>query len=728
MSIGTLRGVIGPLAAAALLLLLLAALHLMSEALQNSVELNRYFIPLLLFIAVGLFTLMLLVGISIVQMILRYRRQAAGSGLTLRMVALFVTLSIAPVAIVFAYSQQLLSHGIDNWFDVRIDQAMEDALELSRASLSLHQRERLRSTQQLIGELEGLSITALTLSLNTLRERYGATELLLMDGNGQIITSSNVDPTQLVPNRPDSAILHQVHEEGSFVSLAPQEEDILQVRVVVTAPRRPYLLQALYPTSLNVTLLTERVEQAYNHYKELSYLRNSLKSAFTITLSLVLLFSILAATWAALYASRRLVAPIIEIAAGTHEVADGHYGLQLPPPRFRDELAFLVASFNSMSRRIEAARDAADRSQHALETQHAYLEAVLGGLSSGVIAFDDAGQLKTANPAAHLILGLDPERHLRITLHELQQHSNQLQPFVSAIEEALRSNHDEWQGEITLHRNSGRQVLLCRLTPLLRPSDPQSGGHVLLFDDVTQLLQAQRDAAWGGVARRLAHEIKNPLTPIQLSAERLRHKLLEQLSGDNAAILDRATHTIVAQVEAMKLMLDTFSDYARPPKLHPQPLLLDPLLDEVLELYRNDPAGVLFESRLQAATIHVNADPLRMRQLFHNLLKNAREAVLEQLHPQIHIQTRFVELHDYRYLEIAISDNGPGFSTEILPRLFEPYFTTKARGTGLGLAIVKKIIEEHGGLIHAENIHPTGALLTLRLPVLVEEDEQELRN
>jgi nitrogen fixation/metabolism regulation signal transduction histidine kinase len=718
MFIDTLKRFIGgPLPVVALLMLLLTGLHLMSAAVQNADELDRHFVPLLILIGFGLLALVVLVGINIAQLILRYRRQAAGSGLTLRMVGLFVILALVPVGVVYYHSQQFLLYGIDSWFNVKIDQAMEDAMELSRASLALHQRERLKTTQQLIAEIDGVSITGLTLSLSELRERYGATELLLMEQNGAMISSSNVDITQLVPDRPDDSVLRQVREEGAFVALSPQgDSGILQVRVVLAAPYRPYILQALYPTSVNVTSLTERVQGAYNQYKELSFLRQSLKNSFTLTLALVLLFSVLSAIWAAFYASRRLTSPIIEIADGTREVANGRYGLQLPRPKARDELTFLVSSFNAMSRRIAAARDAADHSQRELALQHTYLETILSRLSSGVIAFDEGRRLGTVNPAARDILAMEERHRPGMPLQELAEISPKLQRFVAVVEGALNDSPGEWRGEIELHGGGGRQVLLCRLTPLSHPENENSG-HVLVFDDVTALIRAQQDAAWGGVARRLAHEIKNPLTPIQLSAERLRHKCLPVINQESAPILDRSTATIISQVEAMKQMLDTFSEYARPPKMNPEPLMLDKVLADVLELYRGDTSGVQLEIALAAGDALLMADALRMRQVFHNLLKNAREAAETVEQPCIGVASRVADEAGQRFMEVVITDNGPGFDDQVASRLFEPYVTTKAKGTGLGLAIVKKIVEEHGGTIAAENADEGGARITLRLPL-----------
>ncbi len=702
---------------ATLLLLLLVALHLMSSAVQNTSELSELFVPLLLFILVGLVGLVVLVLANVVQLAARYRRQEAGSRLMLRMAAIFMVLALVPVSVVYFYSQQFLMHGIDSWFDVHVDQAMEDALGLSRASLDLHKRERFKATQKLFLELDGSSVAGLTLSLEELREHYGATELVLMDSSGHIITSSHADPTLLVPDRPDNSILQQVRGGDNFVGLASGKEDgPLQVRVVLVDTVHSFILQALFPTSENLTTLTENVQNAYNRYRELAFLRKSLKNTFTLALALVLLFGLLAAIWAAFFTARRLVAPIADIAEGTRAVAKGDYDKQLPLPRFRDELSFLVASFNTMTRRIAKARDAADRSQHQVEAQRTYLETVLGRLSSGVLTFDADNCLRTANPAACEILQLEAGKCEGRSLQELLARGGSLQQFVESLQAPLSQSEGEWRDEITLYGGEGRQVLLCRSTPLARP-EGEAAGHVLVFDDVTTLIRAQRDAAWGEVARRLAHEIKNPLTPIQLSAERLRQKYLPKMPPSDAEILDRATRTIVAQVEAMKEMVNAFSDYARPPSMKLQPVSLNELVSEVLDLYRS--ASPEIRVSLDSEQAEVEADPVRLRQVLHNLVKNAQEALVEHGDAWIEVGTQQKRKGDCLFVELRVSDNGPGFDDEDLVHLFEPYVTTKRKGSGLGLAVVKKIVEEHGGMIWAENREQGGACVILRLPVLV---------
>ncbi len=704
-----------------LLVLLLVSLHLMTTAVQSSSELNRLYIPLLLFSIFGLIVLVVMITIQLVRLVRQYRRKKMGSRLTVRMVVLFVALSLMPLSVVYYYSLDFLLRGIDSWFDVQIDQTMDDALELSRASLDLHKRERLKRTEQAMSKMLDTSELGMAMSLDALREQYGASEMSLLTFSGKLITSSHENPSTLVPMPTDNYIVQQVRQGEHYVGLTTQGEDEnLSVQVVVPhAQGRPILMQAIYPTSTNIAVLSEKVQAAYSHYKELAYLRQSLKFSFTLSLTLVLLFSMLTAVWVAFLTARRLAKPVANIAEGTRAVTKGDYDLQLPVPRQRDELGFLVESFNIMTRRIAQSRDETIQSQLQVESQRAYLETVLGRLSSGVMAVDSSLALRTANQAAHDILRVDLARFSGRPLVDLACVSTRLQQFVDAILEPLAAEGGEWREEITLLDDEGRQVLLCRSTPLSQPDGEQSG-QVLVFDDITALIKAQRDAAWGEVARRLAHEIKNPLTPIQLSAERLRHKFLKKMDEPDARVLDRATHTIVQQVEAMKQMVNAFSDFARPPEMKACQVQLDALIAEVMDLYRNSVQGVELLWQLNAPQVQVEADPVRLRQVVHNLVKNAQEAVAGVAGARIEISSQEKTVGELRFVELRVLDNGPGFDAGMLGQIFEPYVTTKVKGTGLGLAIVKKIVEEHGGMIRAENRPQGGGCMVLRLPILGE--------
>ncbi len=706
---------LGLFATVSLVVLLLTALHLMSLAIQQADTQGEWFIPLLLFTVAGLVVLVGLIGWNSWQLLRDFRRKAAGSRLTARLTVLFVVLALLPVSVVYFYSLQFLSRGIDSWFDVEVDRAMEDALTLSKVSLDQHKKELLKLTENALSTLEDSSSTALALSVNDLRDATAASEMALFDQQGKMLAMSNIDPDVLTPTRPDSGIVQQLMDGRNYVGLAPLKDDKLMVRCLVRDPlQRGLVLQAMYPVAESLSILSRSVQDAYEAYRGRAYLRTSIKFSFALTLSLVMLLGVFAAAWVAFYTARRLVTPITEIAEGTRAVAEGNYDQRLPVPRYKDEVSFLVSSFNTMTQRIARARNAAEESRRELQVQHAYLETVLGGLSSGVMAMDAQGNVQTFNSAANQILGVDLALWVGQPLSRLSQQNETLWPFIDRVTEGLKPDTREVSAEITLYRGEGRQVLLCRHSPL-RFVEEERAGHVLVFDDVTELVRAQRDAAWGEVARRLAHEIKNPLTPIQLSAERLRRKYLKLFNAEDGRVLDRATTTIVQQVEAMKSMVNDFSDYAKPSRMQPEPIRLDDFLAEILALYEGHQSNVRFLPG--ARGIRIEADPVRMRQVVHNLIKNGIEALVDT-QSKVTVSTRIGEQEDCEFVEIFVNDEGPGFVPEMLGRVFEPYVTSKARGTGLGLAIVKRIVAEHAGVIRAENLPEGGGSVVIRLPVL----------
>ncbi|HHB12055.1 MAG TPA: HAMP domain-containing protein, partial [Chromatiales bacterium] len=449
-------------------------------------------------------------------------------------------------------------------------------------------------------------------------------------------------------------------------------------------------------------------QKAVGRYNQLLYLRRPLKQSFMLTLSLVLLLAVLFAAWAAFQWAQRLLEPIRELARGTRAVARGEYGERLAVSRL-DDLGMLLQSFNEMTERLAEAREAAEASQRLVERQRAYLETLLENLSSGVVSLDPQGRLRTLNRAAAQILGVRaPERLIGRDIETLRRGNDTFALFIDQLAAQLHGADEECHIQLALQGKEGRKIVMCHGVRL------PTGGQVIVFDDVTALIQAQRDAAWAEVARRLAHEIKNPLTPIQLSAERLRRKLLGKLGAEEARILDRATQTIVAQVEAMKSMVNAFGEYARQPRGEVGMVDVNQLVRDVAELYRANAAGARLELDLAPELPKVRADADRLRQVLHNLFNNALEALGERGDGWVRVVTRGSA--DGEAVEVEVSDNGPGIPEEMLERLFEPYVTSKSRGTGLGLAIVKKIVEEHGGTVWAENRPEGGARLVIRLP------------
>jgi PAS domain S-box-containing protein len=607
---------------------------------------------------------------------------------------------------------QFLHQGIDSWFNVEIDRAMEDALELSQVSLDQRMRWHLNETRQLSEKLKDSSATLATLEIENMRELSGASEMTLFSQQGRILASSSNNPSDILPNLPDEHIWLQLRQSGEYVALAPVREAELMIRsIVMVHGKEPWYLQALYPVPVRIADLADSVEFAFVRYQQMHFLRSSLKLSFSLALSLVLLMSLLAAIWVAFISIRNIIAPVKALVKGTQAVASGQYDQELPVIA-QDDLGFLVESFNEMTHRIARASNETRMAGIEVENQRAYLEAILANLTAGVISFDLAYRIRTANQAAYRIFHVHVNQFIGRTLLEMVQGYAELAEPLKAVQRLLEQAEDIWQQRITFLGPNGRQEILCRGTPLFSQEGLRVGA-VAVFDDVTDLIQAQKNAAWGEVAKRLAHEIKNPLTPIQLSAERLQHKLADRLTDADAEILKRSTTTIVQQVEAMKEMVDDFSEYAKPSKKQTVDIDLPALIQEVLALYVLKP-GVKFKIDYDAGLLMIKGDPVSIRQVLHNLLKNALEATNAK--GLIEISLRRVQKNNSDFIEIALYDDGPGIKDEQIEKIFEHYVTSKAKGTGLGLAIVKKIIEEHGGAIWVDTSHRLGAGFIIQLP------------
>jgi nitrogen fixation/metabolism regulation signal transduction histidine kinase len=697
--------------------LLLVSLSFMSDATHNSERFGQMYSLLLFINAAGLVILGALVVANIIKLLRQQRMKVPGARMTRRLVVMFIVLAVAPVSVVYYFSLQFLQRGIDSWFDVSIEQGLHDALDLSQAALDVRLHEVLKLTASMADELSDSPQATLALALYDLRVRSAAQELTLIGGDGRIVASSSADPSSIVPNQPPSEVLMLLRNRQHYIGLDPVGEGGLFARALVPvlssrADSEVYTLQALYEVSERFSLMAEGVQSAFTRYKELSYLRKPLKFSYILTLSIVLVLSLLAAIWAAFHSARRLVAPVRDLAAATHAIAEGDYSKRLAVAS-TDELGFLVRSFNDMTRRLAKSRDQARRSQQMIERQRAYLEAVLANLSSGVISLGQDAMIRAVNRTARQSLGVDINSYLGKDMQAIVADHAFLKPFVDVIERYRETGSESWQEEVSLFGMNGRQVLMCRGTAL-QSSGHRSNGLVVVFDDVTALIQAQRDAAWGEVARRLAHEIKNPLTPIQLSAERLRHRFMERMAPDEAEILDRATRTIVNQVESMKTMVNAFSEYARVPRVSLELMSLNALVREVLDLYHSGDLQVQLVEQLDAEPDGIDGDAGRLRQLLHNLFKNALEAVRETPDARITVITRLLPEDGMDRLELCVEDNGPGFDPGVLENVFEPYVSTKLKGSGLGLAIVKKIVEEHGGTISAENAEHGGAQIRIR--------------
>ncbi len=732
MASRTLKRRASALAAVGLLSLsLLGSLILMSGAIQNSARFGVLYSILLITNSIGLMAFVILIGINVRRLVRQLRAREAGARLTLRMLVMFVLLAVVPVTVLYGFSLDFLRRGVDSWFDLRIGDALSSSLELGREALDLRMRQLLAQTEAMAEELaEGtparttLNLDALrnpnsiivasawvpsASQLDDLRNRSGAQELTLLSGAGELIASSS-RISDLVPHLPPESVMIQVRQGRSYIRLDPLRDRDLSVRVAVAVnlAQGRHVLHALYPFSTRINELAASVESAYAKYNELSYLRDKLKLSFAMTLTLVLLFSIVTAVWAAFYSARKLAAPIRDLAEGTAAVAAGDYTMSLPVES-RDEIGFLVHSFNDMTRRIGRARQ-------EVETQREYLDSVLRQLSSGVVALSSDATITTINESASKLLELDGDAEAGVSFLQVCASHDHLAPLHDALAPLISERLQLWQEQVTILASDGRRELMCRGTALNVIEDADAG-YVIVFENITAIIQGQRDAAWSEVARRLAHEIKNPLTPIQLAAERLRLKYMKKLDKTDGETLERLTNTITQQVETMKAMVNTFSDYAKSPTIIKDAVDVNHLISGVVELFLAAHPGARIETDYAAELPRVAADQSRLRQVFNNLIKNALEASPEKSIAHIIVRTAKVTYAMSDHVEIRIEDHGSGIPTDLLANIFEPYVTNKTRGTGLGLAIVKKIIEEHNGVVTLRNRQSGGAVAIIRLPI-----------
>jgi nitrogen fixation/metabolism regulation signal transduction histidine kinase len=704
-------------------LLWLAAILFMAQTAQHSEQFSRLHPWILMINIAGLVVLVGLLGIKLTQLVRDWRGHVIGSRLKARMVWIFGVLATLPILLVYFFAVQFLNRGIDSWFNVEMRQTLDDAVMLSRSAIETRMREHLAATEVIAEQLSASGGEPPSL-LEALRRQSGAIEIVVATEGGSILAVSKGLSSEVVPDEVPGEVLLQVRQGRPFVSLEPQAEGGYLVRTAVPLgsdgqARGMLVVQAIYPVAERIGALADTLQAAYQQFGEKDYLRKPLKASFILTLTVVLLLSLLAAWYGAIFTAQRLVQPIQDLVKGTRAVAQGDLDTRLPLTS-HDEMGFLVHSFNDMTKRLRRAREDQQRAQQAAEKERANLAVILARLSTGVISLEPDLRVRTANPAATTILGEGLEACVGRGLETLGEGDDLLRQFAEACRTRLAAGDVEWREQFTFQAGTARRNLMCACTPLPGEGGGEGhGGFVLVFDDITVMLQAQREAAWGEVARRLAHEIKNPLTPIRLSAERMRHKLLPSMNEKDAQLLDRGTETIVQQVEAMKEMVNAFSEYARAPRFEMAEVSLNQLVTEVTDLYRAQFAGrgVTLDVRLGPAVTSVVADRGRLRQLLHNLLTNAVEALEGQPDGAITVATRITERNGDEVAEVCVEDNGPGFQRELMGRVFDPYVTTKPRGTGLGLAIVRKIVEEHGGHVEADNRTGGGARVRIELPM-----------
>jgi nitrogen fixation/metabolism regulation signal transduction histidine kinase len=672
-------------------------LFLLATASSDTTLFARQY-PLLLGLNAGLAVLLAgLVVFQLVRMARRYRARVFGTRLTLRLLLRFAALAVLPGIVVYAVSVQFITRSIESWFDVKVDAALEGGLSLGQQAIDQMLVELHGKARAMAVDLAERPASQIVSQLERLRTQAGVQEVVVLTASGRLVASASEDVRRLVPDLPGAQLLRQARASRGYTAVDAAQGRPLSLRAVVPLEPRALAEETRYLQLRSIVPATlarnaEAVEAAYRDYRELAISREGLKRIYVVTLTFALLMALFVALAVAATQSNLLAQPLATLAQAMQAVARGDFSRQAPV-RSRDELGVLTESFNSMTRQLDEARRVVEANRAALEAAKSRLENILAHLSAGVLVFDHELRLSISNRGAAAILG------------------DELASFAELARAQFGEQGEKaWQLDVQL-KGTGKTVH-ARGAALPRVT---GGGYVLVFDDITQLINAQRALAWAEVARRLAHEIKNPLTPIQLSAERLQMKLGERLSREDAETLRRATGTIVSQVTALKAMVDDFREYARLPTPVLGPLDLNALVSEVLALYENSRVPV--SGRLAPRLPPVWADGAQIRQVIHNLVQNAQDSLENERgaasKPAVEVRTELAG----DGVRLIVSDNGGGFPEALMDRIFDPYVTTKPRGSGLGLAIVKKIIDEHHGSVAIENRPSIGASVSVLLPL-----------
>ena len=691
-----------------------ALVYSLTLATNSGSPLSEYFWWL---IAAGglIVTILLAMLLRYGWLLLRHNRHnMLGSRLTRRLALMFTLIAVLPGLFLFGVSAQFISYSINSWFGNDTAQALESSLTLSKSALdntldnTIEQAAALQVEIISRTSMGGTAAEALRLSGET--ARFSQVGLYNpADGTTELISN----PAALPPPPAEKEVAEELQRHGSSRSVTNINGKLYaQGWLALPAPQEKG--KALFfrrPIPDNVARDAELIENARSKYAELTYAKQGLQTFFLITLLAAALLSIMLALVIALYFARRFIEPILSLAEGAKAVAQGDFSQ--PRPVYRnDELGQLTRLFNHMTEQLAIAREAEALNRIRQEAARHYLETVLESLTAGVITLDEAGRLKTLNRSAENILGLPLSELSGSNWHDWPQSVPQYLLLTELFQTILATEHTGKPVQTAYTGGDEARILLAKATPL--PAD-NGGGTVLVFDDITLLVRAQKEAAWGEVAKRLAHEIRNPLTPIQLSAERLAWKLQDKLGEQDAQILARSTDTIIKQVAAMKEMVEAFRNYARAPSLKLEKQDLNKIIEEVLLLY--EAGACTFDAVFSNIPAVMYADATAMRQVLHNIFKNAAEAAEEAAQPQVHIQTANAD----GQITLTVANNGKSFGKDMLANAFEPYVTDKLTGTGLGLPVVKKIVEEHGGRIALSNPAEGGACVKITLPALVEE-------
>ncbi len=723
----------------------LVLLFLLTQATDNRELYERNYRQLFILNVVVATLLMLVIVWLCLRLMLRLKQGKFGSRLLLKIAATFALVGLLPGLLIYSVSYQFVSRSIESWFDVKVEGALDAGLSLGRATLDSLASDLGQKTRASAAQIIDMPDASVGLSLERLRDQLGADDVILWNTSGQALAGAGNSRFKINPDRPSSVELRQAKAQGWVTSIDGLEEaqtkGNAQARIKALAlvpasglgllvePRVLQVTKAIPPTLVNNSLA---VEQAYREYQERALGRDGLRSMYIGTLTLSLFLAVFGAVLLAVLLGNQLARPLLMLAQGVRDVAAGDLSPK-PALQGRDELGGLTRSFAQMTQQLSEARAAVDRSMGQVSHARANLQTILDNLTAGVIVLDGAGVIQSSNPGATRILRVPLAAWEGRALGEIEgmaefaQHVQQ--EFDGFLGERSQHGLDHWQQSFELHATLMSPAVEMvddtrqHITLLARGAVLPNQARLLVFDDISEIVSAQRAQAWGEVARRLAHEIKNPLTPIQLSAERLAMKLDGKLSEPDQVMMNKSVKTIVDQVDAMKRLVNEFRDYARLPVAELHPLDLNALVQDILQLYGNENALVPVRVELDTDCPAIQGDAQQLRQVVHNLLQNAQDATEGAVPAEVFIATQWVPTSGR--VRLVVRDNGPGFPSKILKRAFEPYVSTKSRGTGLGLAVVKKIADEHGARIDLKNRELSGVVVGAQVSLSFPVGEQQ---
>ena len=691
----------------------IALLILLAKAISNSELISSDSFRILLALNIlFICSLIVLITVQIFRLLNNIKTEITGSRLTLRLVMSFALMGIIPVLIVYLVSVSFLTKSIESWFDVKVESALEGGLTLGQKTIDILMRDIELKGKSIAYSIGNADPEQRNNVLTDLRAKFGIQDAVIFDQDSMIIEVSS-EKNDLIPPIPN---IKDLERGGLNFFGRIEEHDDDQIYLKTFTPiisknviSKRLILQLTQPIPSSIANLALSVESVYDEYQQLTYSRNSLKVIYILTLTLVLLLALLSSVAVSFFISRKFSSPLAMLADATKQIAKGNYK-KIIPEQGKDEIGVLVRSFNSMTSQLGEATRNSEKDRERLEVARTFLETILAHLATGVIVLDNKKIVRLNNVAASKMLRNKEIVMNNKAMSEIISKNLLFQPLYEFVETYIdnnKINKKEISQEFKLNKDNQERTIMLQITPL---NDTKGKSYVLVIDDISEVTQAQRHSAWGEIARRLAHEIKNPLTPIQLSAERIQHKFQNKLNEDDSSILERSTNTIINQVNALKIMVNEFTEYARPPKTQKDTVRIDDLIDEVIGLYE---ISEIIKIKKSKNIPIIYADQNKLRQVIINLLENSRDALKGIEKPKIRI---FIN-NKNNEVELIVEDNGIGVPDEIIGRIFEPYVTSKKTGTGLGLAIVHKIIEEHNGKIVIERIKNSGTRVKINLKI-----------